>query len=835
RDIEASGQTDEMIAASKKMAELQEKGYNGLTAFLGGWWDNPTAMLQYTAMSMSQMVSALVDSEEVMGTASATAGVGAATGAGVGAVFGGIGAAPGAIAGSTAGFFAGLSGAMETGMTTAALIQEKAIEDGLDWSNMSDDKRFDYIRKLQNDEEGFNDIKSKALARGVSIGAIDGITGVISGGLGGAARKSVSLGARSALANAAGVATTATLETAGGMLSEVAGQAAAGQEFNLEEILIEGFADKTFTAIEVGKAFKTGAPKYVVNNRQVNGKDFIEAVKIMSDEAIVKANIKIDNSPAAQKLIDNRRANIAADQNVDSRISDVNDRSEAIKIQKEINSLQKQKGVETKLNQAKDKLKAIQEKYKDAEVDVDIQTRQESVANALETEFEKRFNRNYKGTKGFTDATGLEPTVFDTTEAYKDAVTKAFGKMPEGADRSTGLFAGSGKLFINKEQVRKNVDIATGSFGEISTASHETLHPIFNALIGDASQQGKIVKQFKKQMTSKQSKFVNEQLKLRNYKKSDEAIELMNIFSDGIIRGEINYDQTTFEKIGNVIVDYIRNIVGLNTDELNFKDGRGVYNFLKEYNTSIQKGETSTKAIEAIKTAEEEKGVKVKDAELLTEAQFSKSLSEEESNTVKDQVLKIQEVVKEGKELAAKYGKEFMKSGKQERLEQKVLATVSPVIEKIVTNRTKALYDPIAPDQKRNVSREEYQDSMRSDIQTMLVNEYNGTQDVEKFLVSRAYLRANDLAKRLGIEQTIKTSLDAVDGDGKEVVQVASDYNPETTLKEVRSEENRKKKLVDPRKILGPQRSKDYTAKVGEAISEMVSSDFDELSFAKIK
>jgi len=835
RDIEANGQTDEMIAASQKMAELKEKGYNGFSAFLGGWWDNPSAMLQYTAMSMAQMVRAAADSEEVIGTAAAAAGGSAAAGAAVGSIVPGIGTAVGAGVSAGAGFFGGLSGAMETGMTTAALIQEKAVEDGLDWSKMSDDKRFDYIRKLQNDEDGFNDIKSKALARGVSIGAIDGITGILTAGAGSAVFKGVSKSARSGIANAARVAASAAVETAGGMASEIAGQAAAGQEFNLEEVLIEGFADKTFTSIEIAKAINTGSPKYVVNKKQVNGKKFIDAIKIMSDEAIVKADIQIENSPAVQKLIDNRRQNIAADQKVDSRISDVDDRAEAIKIQKEINALGTAEGNKIKKKQLQAKIAEIETKYENSEVDVDIQSRQEAVANALETEFEKRFNVNYNAANEFGKKVGIKSKVYKTELGYKKAIEKAFGSLPKGWDTSTGVFAGEGVTFINKAKIRNQVDIATGSFGDISTASHEVLHPIFNALIGSSKEQTKVVNKFRRNMTSKQKAYVDQQIKARNISKENIGIETMNIFSDGIVKGEINYDKTTFEKIGGAISGFIRGAVGLNKDDLNFKDGESVYNFLKEYNEGIKAGEVSDATISKLKEAEAQSTTKIKDVKILGQEQFSKSLSEDVSNTVKEQVLKIQDVAKEGREIAAKFGKEFMKSGKQERLEQKVLVAVQPVIEKIVTNRTKALYDPIAPDQKRNVSREDYQDSMRSDLQAMLVNEYNGTQDVEKFLVNRGYLRANDLAKRLGIETTIKASLDAVDSEGKGTIQIASDYDPETTMTEIRSEENRKKKLVDPRIILGPQRSKDYTEAVGEAIADMVSEDFSALSFAKLK
>ena len=106
---------------------------------------------------------------------------------------------------------------------------------------MSDEARIAYVKKVTNNEAMFNDIKSKALARGLTIGAIDGITGVVTGGVSGAVRKGVAKSAASALTKSATVAASAVTETAGGVASEYFGQKAGGQEFNLEEIMIEGF------------------------------------------------------------------------------------------------------------------------------------------------------------------------------------------------------------------------------------------------------------------------------------------------------------------------------------------------------------------------------------------------------------------------------------------------------------------------------------------------------------------------------------------------------------------------------------------------------------------
>ncbi len=794
RKIEEKGQTDEMIALSEKQAQLKKEGYNGVSAFFLGWWDNPSAMLQYSVQSLSQMGRALVDSEEVAGTALASSGAGAAAGAGAGALLtswsgpgAALGAGAGAITGSISGFFGGLSGAMETGMTTAALIQEKAVQEGLDWATMSDKERFNYVRKLQNNEEEFNDLKSKAAARGLAIGAIDSITAGITGGAGAAARKSVAAGTRSALADAAKVGTVAAVETAGGMLSEVAGQAAAGQEFNLEEILIEGFADKTFTGASIIQSAVQGGPKYSINGEKMNGKQFIDNIKILDDEVFVTRGIQVENSPAVEKLISDRRQNIAADQNVDSRISDVNDRTTAINLVKEQNKLKNNPtGNKTRLTQIKAELDGIAAKYADSQVDATIEQRKEAVANAVDNAFEASFNKNYKALKDAETDTGIEPVIFEDDNAFAESAAKDLGVTKEYILKNApdGVFVGKGKVYINKAQAKRSIDIATGNNGAISVASHEVLHPIFNALIGGAKSQGQFVNQFKKQMTNKQRAYVNKRLKSA-YKDQPgaEAIELMNIFSDGIIKNEINYDQTTFEKLGSTIVNFFRSKLGLTTNEISFDDGRSVFNFLKEYNTSIKAGKLSEEAISAIKKAEEQKKTKVAEASLLPEDQFSKTIADDKKAALAENITEIKKLAAENAAIAAKFGKEPIKGAKQTRLENEVLTELEPLVAKIVTNRTKALYDPIAADAKKGVTREQFQESLKSDIETMVLSEYDASkQDLEKFTVSRSYLRANNLAKRLGIESVeeggIKQDIDTAKGVTDEKTETTKPKEP---------------------------------------------------------
>mgnify|MGYP003665195909 FL=1 len=615
RAMENAGQTDEMIDFSEQYAKDKEE-YGSVGAFFTSWWKNPTVMTQYTAQSLSNMASSAMNSDD--------AALIAAGGAVAGAAIGTAATPIGTVIGGLAGGMGALSGTMEVGFTTAQLLQEAAVEAGKDWNTMSDTERIDWTKEVVNNKDLYDDLTNKALKRGIAIGAIDAVTGVLSGGAGNLARKTVSTTARSAMAGAAGVAAVAATETTGGLASEIAGQLAADQELNAQEILTEGFADKTFTIINVAKG-GLKAPKYTLAGEKMNGKRFREAVQIMDDATIATAELEISNDPLMEKIILNRKTDIKIDQEIDATISGVDDRAEIIKLQKKLNKLKGNDSVTAgnTTKEIKAKITEIQDKYKGSEVDVTIKQRQEAVAKAVDTKFEENFNKYYKGAKKAAKDLGFKqgPKIYKTTKGYEKAIAAkfkfdSFDKYIEAVAKdknisiekaagisrgSDGVFLGEGTMFIDKQKAKE--------VNSISVASHELLHPVFNAAIGSANAQGKIVREFKKAMTSKQKRFVRNKLRA-NVEPKDWNTEYLNYFSDAILKGEINYDKNLFEKLKDIV---LRILKGAGFDNVSFDSGREVYNFLKEYNTSLKEtGQVSEKAVEAIKTAETKRTTKLR-------------------------------------------------------------------------------------------------------------------------------------------------------------------------------------------------------------------------------
>ena len=185
------------------------------------------------------------------------------------------------------------------------------------------------------------------------------------------------------------------------------------------------------------------------------------------------------------------------------------------------------------------------------------------------------------------------------------------------------FFLVKGKIFINKVQAKK--------VGAVSVASHEFLHPVLNALVGDGKQQSSFLKQFKSKVSSKNNAWVMNAMK-GNVDPKNYDTEYINYFSDGIQKNKISYDQGLFEKIGESLK---RLFVGKGFDNISFDNGRDVYNFLKEYNTSIKSGKLSDVASEAITKAESKKDTKISDVEALDQdGQFSRTEDVQEINDI---------------------------------------------------------------------------------------------------------------------------------------------------------------------------------------------------------
>jgi len=151
--------------------------------------------------------------------------------------------------------------------------------------------------------------------------------------------------------------------------------------------------------------------------------------------------------------------------------------------------------------------------------------------------------------------------------------------------KDSGGFYANGEFFMNKDKLVE--------LNQLNVGAHETLHPILNALVGDAKQQGDIVEKFKKQLSKEQLDFMEGMMKTRDYTQKGKDTynkEYLTVFSDAIADKEIKYNETLFTKIGDMLMPLFRS---LGFSKLKFDSGKDVYNFMREYSKSAEKGAIS--------------------------------------------------------------------------------------------------------------------------------------------------------------------------------------------------------------------------------------------------
>ena len=331
---------DDFIAAQKRMQSMGEsdemrdfqKIYQadggGWLGFIKGVIANPTVIPQLFVSS----VSAMATPATLAGAASGAA-AGAAIAGPAGALIGAMG-----MAGTT----------LETGLTYAELLQEE-----LGGKEMTEEN----IREILGNQEKMNNIRFKAVGRGLTIGAIDAISGGIATKVVG---KVAGMTGRKLLAGAAGGA----VEAVGGSLGEVGGRLVAGQEMDIAEIGFEGIAGTATAPLTVGYGLYK-APKYSINGKdkdaRVTGPDMAKFIREASPQDLIKAEVNIVNDNELQSIYDEKYKEAIVSEDILKVNPDMNKPTlDAItKLQVELDNL---KSNETQ--PAKDRAKAIKEEIK---------------------------------------------------------------------------------------------------------------------------------------------------------------------------------------------------------------------------------------------------------------------------------------------------------------------------------------------------------------------------------------------------------------------------------------------------------------------------------------
>ena len=512
---------------------------------------------------------------------------------------------------TAAGFTKEAASYMETMLSYSAQIQEALVENNMDITSEN-------LQKLFDDRELIEQIEDKSAKRGDRIGWVEaiglfvGLKGATAatrgtrGALFGSKNKVVKgLGGSKGVANIAGLSTASTVEMGAGAFGEYLGLKAEGKDTStdesIKEIIVEGITGPVSSAplTLVNQFYQRGFKK---SKYKINGKPVSEArMKRFLDKNsrdIGDADLEAENDPYVQNLInDQQNKQKIYSELKNTRVTDQADQDKIVDLELEKQKLENKKGrvAKNRIAEINKEIDEIDSKYaktgRKSKATLDFEAKQEQTKKDIQ-------NRNVTSTVRFLKEEGgkfgLEPQVYDSNEEIAEALRYAgateeqieqFFKDSKESSIGGGIF--NNIAYINRNEASKT--------GQINVGAHEILHGILDNVVGDDAAQAKLVENFKKVLTNKQKRKIEAELTEREVDPSEWNKEYITTFAD-LIRETKNQNHISFNdgimnKINNILSDIFRGKLGIGT--IGFADGRQTYNFLREYNKSIEKGKLS--------------------------------------------------------------------------------------------------------------------------------------------------------------------------------------------------------------------------------------------------
>ena len=668
-EMDSIGPTQEQVLFQK----VQQEAGGGIWGTIKGLAYNPGYFAQMITTSFSTMVNSFLDSDEVIGATIAGAGTGAAVGAGTAAAAGSIGgpvgtalgAVGGAGTGALSGAFTGLVGAMETGLTLTDLLKEELKSKGIDPTEGFNE---DNIRNILEDKDAIDRIKSKSLARGVTIGAVEGLTLGLSRGVGSSLLKSGTSASRIALA------TTAT-EMTGGFTGEVLGQVASGKEVDLGEATLEGIGEAKGVINTADIIAKAKGRSYKLNGEPVTKQQIQETINnkqmTAAEKSKIFANIEIKNDPNLKSIVDSQLNDAVSEVSIDSKIIGMEDRKRLVDLQKKkIKAEQDVKksgifkviGAEKTLENINNEIDEITTAYENVHGNVKdsklLRDDVKEVAKAFnETNFRK-LDSTIKFAEDNQKLVGKDVLVAESdvdAQAFHDMAVQEHNEKIDDqindVNNDNDISAEDKKSKIDELNSKKlgDEDVAgadgfivggvivinkdvSASTGQINVGAHELLHGVIAKQMSNLTddQQKELITSFKNALTDEQRTYIENQLKARNAEGENLNLETteewFTTLSDGITKEEITFNEGIFAKVGLVIQEILRKFNEFSGGRLGvkeFSNGQQVYNFMKDYQKSINKGRLSKRAVkladEGVDVTVQKKSVSV-DTKKMSEA-----------------------------------------------------------------------------------------------------------------------------------------------------------------------------------------------------------------------
>ncbi|MHA2243072.1 MAG: hypothetical protein ACXACE_15840, partial [Candidatus Thorarchaeota archaeon] len=164
--------------------------------------------------------------------------------------------------------------------------------------------------------------------------------------------------------------------------------------------------------------------------------------------------------------------------------------------------------------------------------------------------------------------------------------------------------SGEGAFIIQNPDTQEQEIIVNKDIGNISDPSHEGLHAlIFQTVRKSPDTARRLGESLQEQLNKVDSNLIEDsgiRERLELYNQDPTAVqmeEVLTLFSDTVRNGTVKFNDSTFTKIG----DFIRQFLSKLGVKAKFNNGRDVYNFIKDYNKSIESGKLTRGQVRAAK------------------------------------------------------------------------------------------------------------------------------------------------------------------------------------------------------------------------------------------
>ena len=256
-----------------------------------------------------------------------------------------------------------------------------------------------------------------------------------------------------------------------------------------------------------------------------------------------------------------------------------------------------------------ERLKAISTELATIAISEKERIRIESNKETLNTGIESIKNIvDKEGNKVYENAIGAGKSVevFETAVGAQAAYDKwalANNKASQDITLSDGFALPNGQILINKERAAK--------VGALNVAPHELLHNILKSEFSDPKRKIELKDKFLSVLSKAERAKLDVRMEAYTAEELENApdeyaTQYFELLGNGTITWSDNVKETLISLWDSVIKPIF---VKQGFKNIEFEDGRDIYNFIKDYAKTIKKGKLSERASELLKAGEDISGV----------------------------------------------------------------------------------------------------------------------------------------------------------------------------------------------------------------------------------